>query len=456
MGVRTDRKLAAGSRFGSYTVLEYLGRGATATVYECRHDKLGRRFAVKLLHSHLANDPVVRARLFREGRALSRLRHPNIVDVCDVGEIDGVPYLVMSAIEGRDLSDHLRVSGSMTIADTVDCILPIVDALSFAHRAGIVHRDLKPSNIRLTRDHLGNLVPKVLDFGVSKVVSEAMEPDLTESHGPLGTASYMAPEQIQSARTVDSRADVYAVGVILYEALTGERPFRGLNGYEIMHAVLTAPVVAPGLSRPDVPFALDQVVMRAMQRDPARRFPSAQDLGLALAPFASNPQTWLDRFRGPSALPSSPSIAPIAASEASFTMISGTSTARTRARGLTIGVGIAAVGAVLAGLNVRAMPPRQRSATSVQSSGAAVVVPPPATSAGGAASPPLRLTSSSTSGAPAGPDDRGPAAELRPIPSRRLERPSGSARTQGEASALPAPASPLTKEFGANGSPILE
>ena len=455
MGVRTDRKFSAGSRFGSYTVLEYLGRGATATVYECRHDKLDRRFAVKLLHSHLANDPVVRARLFREGRALSRLRHPNIVDVCDVGEIDGVPYLVMSAIEGCDLSDHLRVSGSMAIADAVECILPIVDALAFAHRAGIVHRDLKPSNIRLTRDHLGNLVPKVLDFGVSKVVSETVEPDLTESHGALGTASYMAPEQIRSARTVDARADVYAVGVILYEALTGERPFRGLNGYEIMHAVLTAPVASPRLSRPDLPFALDQIVMRAMQRDPRHRFASAEELGLALAPFASNPGVWLDRFADGSALPRSPSIAPIASSEPSFTMISGASATRLRARRLRLATGIAVVGAVLVGLNVRAMSPNSLSASSGPSVEAAVVVPSPGTSAAGAAPPPLRLPSSSTPRATPGLDDRQSTADSRQFPSRKPVRPPGNARTQG-ASAPLAPAPVVTKEFGANGSPILE
>jgi serine/threonine protein kinase len=449
MGVPVERNLPADARFGSYTILERLGRGATATVYECRHERLGRRVAVKVLHAHLAGDPVVRARLLREGRALSQLRHPNIVDVCDVGELDGVPYLVMSAIDGRDLSEHLRVSGSLGIAEAVDCILPIIDALSCAHGSGIVHRDLKPGNIRLTYDHQGLLVPKILDFGVSKWTSQGVEADLTDTNGHLGTASYMAPEQIRSARSVDHRADVYAVGVILYEALTGQRPFRGQSGYEIMHAVLTAPVVAPRLTRPDVPLDLDRTVMRAMQRDPAERFASARELGVALAPFASNPATWLGRFFACAPPPSAPSIEP-SSLEPSFTLSSGASSPARRTRRLRVAAMVTVAVAVLAGLNVRAMPAR-RSVPPPSPSRDVAVVGDTATSQA------TRLALTRPNAAPPIPPSPRDDLPQPPIAAAK-DRPTSRDRTdshRSEAAAAPPP-SVVTKEFGTNGSPILE
>ncbi|MDP9000345.1 MAG: serine/threonine protein kinase, partial [Myxococcota bacterium] len=199
-------------RIGGHEVGRILGRGATASVYECRHVEHRRPVAVKVLHPHLARDPIATQRFTREACALSRLVHPNVVQVLDVGDDNGVPFFVMSLVEGNDLTDHIRLFHPMTTAQIADCILPVIDAVTAAHDAGIVHRDLKPSNIRLARGPFGTLVPKVLDFGISKLTGGDEATDLTESGTAVGTVGYMSPEQLRSSRQVDARSDIYALG----------------------------------------------------------------------------------------------------------------------------------------------------------------------------------------------------------------------------------------------------
>ncbi len=273
-------------RVGDYEIRRLLGYGATGAVYEGRHAALGRRAAIKLLHPHLVQSAVATRRFVREGRAVSRIAHPNVVEVLDVGEQDGVPYLVMSLVEGEDLRAHLNRRGFLSVAEVADCLLPVIDAVAAAHEAGIIHRDLKPSNIRLMRGPRGMLVPKVLDFGISKVVDEDST-ELTETDVAIGTTSYMAPEQLRSSKHVDVRCDVYSLGVLLYECLTGSRPFRGASTYSLMTAVLTAHVARPSEVRPSIPPALDDVVLRAMRRDPEERYASMRDLARALTPIVS-------------------------------------------------------------------------------------------------------------------------------------------------------------------------
>ena len=292
MGARGPQALSRANRIGAYEILGLLGSGATAAVYECRHEKLGRRAALKVLHPHLAREPIAAARFLREGRAVSRIVHPNVVEVFDVGEHEGLPFLVMTLVEGEDLAEYLRRSGPMSLVDAADSLLRISSAVAAAHDAKIIHRDLKPSNVRIARDHLGRFVPKVLDFGISKLAEDDQLAELTNTNGTLGTASYMAPEQLRSAKHVDARCDVYALGVILYECVAGRRPFSGLTGYELMHAVLTEPLKPPSAVRPGIPAEFDAVVMRAMRRDPSERFPSARAFALALAPFARDPAEW--------------------------------------------------------------------------------------------------------------------------------------------------------------------
>jgi serine/threonine protein kinase len=295
MGTR-DVHLLVGERIGAYEILKLLGLGEMASVYECRHATLGRLAAVKVLHPHLARDRTAAKRFLREGRALSRIEHPNVVEVFDVGERDGVPYLVMSLVIGDDLEQHFRQYHPMTVTHIADCTLPVIAAVAAAYDAGIVHRDVKPTNIRLARDHRGHLVPKVLDFGISKLTGDERGRKLTESDGMLATASYMSPEQLGSTKYANVRSDVYALGVILYQASTGRRPFDGDNARDLMKAIMTASVPPPSSFRRELPPAFDAIVLRAMKRDSMERFALARELGYALAPFSSDPAAWSGEF----------------------------------------------------------------------------------------------------------------------------------------------------------------
>ncbi|MGA7121931.1 MAG: serine/threonine-protein kinase, partial [Polyangiaceae bacterium] len=279
-----------------YEVLRLLGRGEMASVYECRHAKLGRCVAIKVLHPHLARDKSAAARFLREGQALARVEHPNVVEVFDVGEHHSVPYLVMSLVEGEDLEEHFRRHHPMAIAAIADCVLPVIGAVAAAYDAGVVFRDVKPSNIRMARDHRGAPTPKVLDFGISKLTGDERGQKVSHINELLGTASYMAPEELHSAKQASARGDVYALGVILYQAATAARPFHGGDAFELMHAILTARVSPPSFFRPDLPEEFDALILRAIQREPSQRYDSARELGLALAQFSSDPAAWRAEF----------------------------------------------------------------------------------------------------------------------------------------------------------------
>jgi serine/threonine-protein kinase len=176
-------------------------------------------------------------------------------------------------------------------------LFPVFSAVAAAHATGVVHRDLKPSNIMLARLPDGRELPKVLDFGTSKLLTQA-ELVLTQSAATIGTPYYMAPEQVRSSRDVDARCDQYALGVLLYECATGRMPFEAENQYELLHAIMSAPLAAPSSLEPSLPAAFDAVVLRAMQRDPAQRFPSVRALGAALLPLAplELARSWAEEF----------------------------------------------------------------------------------------------------------------------------------------------------------------
>ncbi len=266
---------------GSYEVLRVIGEGGMGKVYEARHTRLHtKRFAVKLLHHELARQPEVVTRFQREAEAASVLTHPNVVGVYDVNtSADGRPYIVAELLHGEDLGSHLERRGKLATVEAVHIVRQVCHALGAAHAHGIVHRDVKPENVFLAGP---SATVKVLDFGISKV-SETSD-GLTKTGTVMGTPDYMAPEQARGDR-VDARADIYAVGAILYRALTGRKPFEGSDPMAILTAVLTQEPERPTTLEPSIPLSLELVVQRTMAKTPSERFQTMEALEQALEPF---------------------------------------------------------------------------------------------------------------------------------------------------------------------------
>jgi serine/threonine protein kinase len=265
---------------GSYEVLRVIGEGGMGKVYEARHSRLhNKRFAVKVLHGELARQPEVVTRFQREAEAASVLTHPNVVGVFDVNvSQDGAPYIVAELLEGEEFGDYLDRVGKLPVPEAVRVVRQVCRALGAAHAQGIVHRDVKPENVFLVGQ--GGMV-KVLDFGISKVGDSQ---GLTQTGTVMGTPDYMAPEQARGDR-VDARADVYALGAILYRALTGRKPFQGLDPMAVLTAVLTEEPPRPSTIESGIPLALELIVQRAMSKNPAERYQSMDDLDRELAAF---------------------------------------------------------------------------------------------------------------------------------------------------------------------------
>ncbi|MCC7535393.1 MAG: serine/threonine protein kinase, partial [Deltaproteobacteria bacterium] len=274
----------AGTCFGPYEVVRVLGAGGMGTVYEGRHRSLGKRVAIKTLHAPLATDATVVARFVNEARAASRLSHPNVADVYDVGVESGQPYLVIELLRGETLRDLLDREQRMSPARALAVILPIAGALDAAHRDGVVHRDVKPENVFLARPRVGPPVPKLLDFGIAKLRQEG--DSLTGNSDVFGTPYYMSPEQTRGAKHVDARSDQYSLAAVLYECVTGARPFDAEHVVALICRIQVEPLVAPRVLVPSLPEGLDAVLVRAMSREPEARFPSAAAFAAALLPFA--------------------------------------------------------------------------------------------------------------------------------------------------------------------------
>lgn len=260
---------------GRYELGERLGHGGMAEVRAATDRRLGRTVAVKRLRADLAEQPTARRRFEAEARTAARLSHPNIVAVYDSGEDDGVPFLVMERLPGRTLA-HEIAAGPLGVERAVDVTRAVLSALSAAHSAGIVHRDVKPSNVLLTDDGLA----KVSDFGIAKTAEESVA-TATLTGELLATPAYLAPERLAGAQATPS-SDLYAVGVLLYEALSGKRPFRGETPMVVLDAVKRGNAEPLSQLRPGLPDSLGAVVERAMASDPAARFGSADEMAAAL------------------------------------------------------------------------------------------------------------------------------------------------------------------------------
>ncbi len=282
------RQLPTGTVFGRYVIDEHLGAGGMAAVFRAHHAVLGRVVALKIMHRVLALDENHVQRFMEEARAAASITHPNIVDVSDVGSVEGRPYLVMEYLEGETLASRLARVGFMVPTEIVDLLLPLLSGVSAAHQKGIVHRDIKPDNIFLAADPRGASRPVLLDFGISKNVDVPRGKALTEVGQLVGTPYYMSPEQIQKNVELDGRADQYALGVVMYECATGVLPFRtDASLYLLLAEIIlgrTEPLTAHA---PAVPRSFERIVARAMANSRDSRFPSIELLARALLPFAS-------------------------------------------------------------------------------------------------------------------------------------------------------------------------
>jgi serine/threonine protein kinase len=266
-----------------YRIARVIGQGGMAVVYEATHLRLHQRLAIKVLRPDIPDFEEVLARFEREARATAQLRSIHTAHVVDVDTLpDGLPYIVMEYLDGTDLDAALAASGPMPVEQAVDVTLQVADAVAEAHDLGIVHRDLKSANVFVCR--VGNRpLVKVLDYGISKSVDDGSS-RITGADSYFGTPCYAAPEQLRAAGDADARSDVWSLGVILFELLTGRTPFTG-SSTAVIAKVMADPIPWPLDLRPDIPRELARVMLRALERDPNLRFQTMREFAGALEPF---------------------------------------------------------------------------------------------------------------------------------------------------------------------------
>jgi serine/threonine protein kinase len=276
-----NRDLIGRTIGGKYLVRAVLGEGGMGAVYEAENTALGRSVAVKVLHPAQARKKVAVKRFHQEARAAGAIGHPNICEVYDLGTLDdGSPYLVMERLVGETLADRIQSEGGLPFDDVIEVVTQVLSGLVAAHEKGIVHRDIKPENIFLTKRVGCPPIAKLLDFGVSKMISPIQNEkeedlDLTRTGMVMGTPFYMSPEQARGDRNLDARVDLYACGVILYEALTGRRPFHAANYNALLLQILTASPRPARELRPALPQGFDEVLDKSLARNRDDRFQSA-------------------------------------------------------------------------------------------------------------------------------------------------------------------------------------
>ncbi len=277
-------------RIGRFVLRDKLGEGAMGKVYGASDPETGAEVAIKVLRPECEDDPTAMRRLEREARALAKLRHANVVRIHEVGRVDDRLFIATERLAGETLRDRLEREGRLSAAETRAIVTQICAALTEAHRLGIVHRDLKPANVFLTGDGV-----KVLDFGVAKTIGGGTLGASTATGAVLGTPHYMSPEQATDSKRIDHRADLWAVGVIAFECMVGRRPFEAQGLAELAVAIVTGDPPVPS-HHADVPAGFDAWFARAVARDPAARFQSADELARAFEAALDGPT----RTRSPS------------------------------------------------------------------------------------------------------------------------------------------------------------
>jgi serine/threonine-protein kinase len=276
---------------GKYQVERILGVGGMGVVVAAHHIQLDEKVALKFLLPDALKNTEALARFEREARAAVKIKSEHIARVIDVGKLDnGSPYMVMEYLEGGDLSGMLAKTGKLPVEQAVDFVLQASEAIAEAHALGIVHRDLKPANLFCIRRRDGQLAIKVLDFGISKVTKTGSMPDsmsMTKTTAVIGSPVYMSPEQMQSSKGVDLRTDIWSMGVILYELVTGRLPFNGDTVTELAIRIATEPAPPMADIPPGLPAGLEPVVMRCLEKPRERRYQDMSELAVALLPFGS-------------------------------------------------------------------------------------------------------------------------------------------------------------------------
>ena len=277
---------------GKFRVERVIGAGGMGIVVEATHLALDQRVAIKFLREDARLLPDVVARFDREARSAVKLKSEHVARVIDVGKTeDGTPFMVMEYLEGQDLAQRILAGGALPIAEAVEYVIQACEGVGEAHAKGIVHRDLKPENLFLVDHHGGWKQVKVLDFGISKAAltgnASSVDMSVSATTSIMGSPYYMSPEQLRSTKSVDHRADVWSLGVVLFELVTGTTPFdESLEFTELVAEILESPHRRLREFRPDAPEALERVVDKAMSKDRAKRFQNTAELAIALLPFA--------------------------------------------------------------------------------------------------------------------------------------------------------------------------
>jgi tRNA A-37 threonylcarbamoyl transferase component Bud32 len=429
---------------GKYKVEAVLGAGGMGVVLAARHEVLGQRVAIKYLLPEVARAHKESAeRFMREARASIELRSEHVARVLDVGtDADGAAFMVMEFLEGQDLQKASR-TGPLAVSDVVEYVLQAAEALAEAHDLGIVHRDLKPANLFLASRRDGSPLVKVLDFGISKLSKS--ERGITRTDAVMGSPGYMSPEQIRSAKHVDRRADIWGLGVVMYELLAGKPPFDGDNVATLSAQIVLETPERVDAVRPEVPAALADVVARCLAKEPGERFPDMKALADALVPFATPRAALLaERIRSSSGAVSVHAATMLAGTTADSRTAQGTAGTISGGRGAsgTVRLLLTAGGAAIAGglviFTLLRRPDRDANAEKALEAGASAATMSPSATAEPAApvvsavTPAVSTTPSAEPSPTAAP---APAASVKPASSPRRAPsagcPSGQTRSKG-------------------------
>lgn len=287
-----------------YRVDSVIATGGMGTVFAATHLALGQRIAIKVLLPEAATQPEIIERFLREARATALLNNPHVIRIFDFGQVNGLPFIVMEFLNGHDLATELRLRGKLPVERVADYVLQACVGLAEAHARGIVHRDLKPGNLFLSHTIDGRVEVKVLDFGISKVLSDsATELELTKTSSVLGSAPFMSPEQIRCSKHVDTRSDIWSLGVILYRLVSGQHPFTGANRSAVVAQIVADPVRPLRELEPTVPAGFNRLVLRCLDKDPAGRPQSILEFARKLIEFAPGAAQCLESIEGISIAP---------------------------------------------------------------------------------------------------------------------------------------------------------